>query len=119
MKALYDVVALAERRGFPVIAGTEMNAPGQKFVDAFDADELRPLAPAFLRGAYIVTAHTALQRACGIGYLGPWADAGFKSIEAKNTFFEAAGRALRPGVDPRLSGVDAGVSPARLLERLQ
>ena len=32
---LYDVVALAERRGFPVVAGTEMNAPGQKFVDAF------------------------------------------------------------------------------------
>ena len=35
VKALYDVVALAERRGFPVVAGTEMNAPGQKFVEFF------------------------------------------------------------------------------------
>ena len=35
LKNLYDVVALAERRGFPVIAGTEMNAPGQKFVEFF------------------------------------------------------------------------------------
>ncbi len=33
LKNLYEVVALAERRGFPVIAGTEMNAPGQKFVE--------------------------------------------------------------------------------------
>ncbi len=119
VKALYDVVALAERRGFPVIAGTEMNSPGQKFVDTFDADELKPLAPIFLRGAFIVYAHTALQRECGLGYLSPWAEKSFSSLDAKNRFFEAAGRALRPDAENKLSGVDAGVSPARLLERLQ
>jgi hypothetical protein len=119
VKALYDVVALADRRGFPVVAGTEMNAPGQKFVDTFDAEELRPLAPTFLRTAYIVTAHTVLQRECGIGYVSPWAEKSFRSLADKNRFFEAAGRALRPGAEDRLSAIDANVAPARLLERLQ
>ena len=63
VKNLYEVVALAERRGFPVVAGTEMNAPGQKFVDSFSSAELKPLAPIFLRSAYIVYAHSVLQRA--------------------------------------------------------
>jgi hypothetical protein len=119
LKNLYDVVALAERRGFPVIAGTEMNAPGQKFVDSFDSDELKPLAPIFLRSAFIVYAHTVLQRECGLGYLSAWAKASFSSPAAKNQYFEATGRALRPGAEMKLSGVDAGVAPARLLERLQ
>ena len=80
---------------------------------------LKPLAQAFLKSAYIVTAHTALQREIGIGYLGPWAEANFKSLAEKNTFFEAAGRALQPGAEGKLSGVDANVSPARLIDKLQ
>ena len=45
LQNLYDVVALAERLGFPIVAGTEMNAPGQKFVDSFSCAELKPLGP--------------------------------------------------------------------------
>jgi hypothetical protein len=33
LKNLYEVMALAEQLHWPVIAGTEMNSPGQKFVD--------------------------------------------------------------------------------------
>ncbi len=33
LQNLYDVVALAEKHHFPIIVGTEMNAPGNKFVD--------------------------------------------------------------------------------------
>ena len=120
VKNLYDVVALAERRGFPVIAGTEMNAPGQKFVDTFDADELKPLAPIFLRGAFIVYAHTASATRVWARLPQP---VGRKRVSRRSTrrteFFEAAGRALRPDAENKLSGVDAGVSPAQLLERLQ
>ena len=36
LQNLYDVVALAEKHHFPVIVGTEMNAPGNKFVDEFE-----------------------------------------------------------------------------------
>jgi hypothetical protein len=47
---LYAVVELAKRRGLPVIVGTEMNSPGNKFVDSFDSAELKPLMPVFLEG---------------------------------------------------------------------
>jgi hypothetical protein len=118
LKNLHEVVALAERRGFPVVAGTEMNAPGQKFVDSFSSAELKPLAPTFLRGALIVYAHSVLQRAGGLGYLSEWAKASFASVTAKNDFFVAAGRALRPGAEAKLGALDAGVSPRQVLDRL-
>jgi hypothetical protein len=119
VKNLYAVVTLAERRGFPVVAGTEMNAPGQKFVDSFASAELKPLAPTFLRSACIIYAHTVLQRELGLGYLSPWAKASFSSVAAKNELFAAAGRALRPSGEKRLSAVDALASPKQLLASLE
>ncbi len=116
---LYEVIALAERRGFPVVAGTEMNAPGQKFVDAFDSAELKPLAPVFLRSAYIIFAHTVLQRALGLGYLSPWAAASFASVAAKNEFFAALGRAFQPGDEKKLATIDAAASPQQILASLE
>jgi hypothetical protein len=118
LKHLYEVVALAERRGFPVVAGTEMNGPGQKFVDTFSSAELKPLAPIFLRSGYIVYAHSVLQRAGGLGYISEWAKAHFASVAAKNEFFAAAGHALRPGAEGKLGVLDADVSPRHLLARL-
>jgi hypothetical protein len=119
VKNLYAVVTLAERRGFPVVAGTEMNAPGQKFVDSFASAELKPLAPTFLRSACIIYAHTVLQRELGLGYLSPWAKASFSSVAAKNELFAAAGRALRPSGEKRLSAIDASASPKQLLASLE
>ena len=60
-----NAVALAEKHDFPVIVGTEMNAPGNKFVDSFDTAELKPLVPVSLKGAHIVYAHSVLQRESG------------------------------------------------------
>ena len=120
MKNLYDVVALAERHGFPVVVGTEMNAPGQKFVDSFSSAELQPLAPIFLRSAIIVCAHSVLQRELGLGYLSPWAKASFASVAAKNEFFLAAGRALRPGDEKKkLAAIDAAATPKQVLASLE
>ncbi len=117
-KNLNQVVALAERRDFPVIVGTEMNAPGQKFVDAFFTAELAPLAPIFLRSADIVYAHTVLQRELGLGYLSSWAKANFATAAAKNEFFSAAGRALTPGAEQKLAAIDAAASPKQVLAAL-
>ena len=39
---LYHVVEVAEKLDLPVVMGTEMNSPGQKFVDDFDSAELKP-----------------------------------------------------------------------------
>ena len=96
LQNLYAVVALAERHDFPVIVGTEMNAPGNKFVDAFDTAELKPLVPVFLKGAHIAYAHSVLQRQSGRGYLSPWALQHFPSVAAKNDYFEKLGRELTP-----------------------
>ncbi|MDW8345081.1 MAG: hypothetical protein RMM51_11415 [Verrucomicrobiae bacterium] len=96
LQNLYDVVATAEKHGFPIIVGTEMNAPGNKFVDDFNTNELKPLVPVFLKGAFIVYAHTQLQRHTGHGYLSDWARKQFSTVHEKNAFFERLGRILPP-----------------------
>ncbi|MCG3149276.1 MAG: hypothetical protein PCFJNLEI_02736 [Verrucomicrobiae bacterium] len=89
---LYQVVNLAEKHNFPVIVGTEMNAPGNKFVDDFATKELKPLVPVFLKGAYIVYAHSVLQRREGRGYLSDWAKQQFRSVAEKNEYFMKFGK---------------------------
>jgi len=117
LRNLYDVVALAEQHHFPVIVGTEMNAPGNKFVDSFATAELQPLLPVFLRGAHIVYAHSVLQRQSGLGYLSAWAKQTFASPAAKNDFYEQLGRELPPALENRLSGLTTGATPAQILAR--
>jgi hypothetical protein len=98
LQNLRDVVALAENRHFPIIVGTEMNAPGNKFVDSFETAELKPFVPVFLKGAHILYAHSMLQRHCERGYLSNWAKQRFPSVAEKNDFFEQLGRELSPNV---------------------
>lgn len=118
LQNLYDVMALAERLHWPVIAGTEMNSPGQKFVDDFDSAELRPLVPAFQRGARILYAHTALQRAAGIGYVSPWAERHLPRREDRNIFFESLGHILTPAMEGKLAGLDESRAPASITKLL-
>jgi len=113
---LYEFVELACRLDLPVVVGTEMNSPGQKFVDDFDTEELAPLVPVFLRGAHIVCAHSAIQRSCGLGYLSEWARDNFESVPEKNRFFETLGRALEPRHQGLLKGLKGDVTPDGVLE---
>lgn len=101
---LHEVVAMARTRGFPILVGTEMNAPGQKFVDDFDVPEMAPVAETFLEGAMILYAHTVLQAARDMGYLSPWAAARFASVHDKNAFFAAFGRRAAPEAAASLEG---------------
>lgn len=119
VKNLYAVVALAEQHQFPVIVGTEMNAPGNKFVDSFGTAELKPLLPVFLKGAYIIYAHSVLQRESGLGYLSDWAKKHFQSVAAKNEFFEKLGRRLQPAVEDKLSTLPSGVTPANIFATIK
>jgi hypothetical protein len=116
---LYAVVALAQKHGMPVIAGTEMNSPGQKFVDDFDVAELRPLVPVFLKGAHIVYAHTVLQRRAGLGYLSDWALSHLRQPQARNEFFGRVGELLDPERDGVLEGLDRTWTPARILDLIR
>lgn len=90
---LNRIIAAAAKRGLPVIAGTEMNAPGLKLVDSFECDALAPHLEAFVEGAAIAFAHTLLQPE-GKGYLSDWSKR-FKDVAAKNTFYANFGRKAR------------------------
>jgi hypothetical protein len=118
VKNLYEVVAMAEKNHFPIIVGTEMNAPGNKFVDSFETAELTPLVPAFLKGAHIAYAHSVLQQQSGLGYLSAWAQKTFSTVAAKNEFYEKLGRDLQPANEDRLRGLAANATADQVLEKI-
>jgi hypothetical protein len=59
---LRQVVRLAGKLGLTLVVGTEMNSPGQKFVDDLASAELAPFAPLFLEGGRAVYEHSARAR---------------------------------------------------------
>jgi len=119
LKNLQEVIALAQERDLPVVVGTEMNAPGQKFVDAFETAELSPLLPVFMEGAYIVYAHTALQRYAGFGYLSAWAVSHFPDRKSRNMFFAHAGRDLQPSRQSLLMECRDDARPDDVLRKIK
>ena len=119
LENLYDVVELAQKLHLPIVVGTEMNSPGQKFVDDFDSDELSPLVPVFLRSAYIIYAHSVLQQQCGLGYTSEWTRKNFRSVAEKNRFFEKLGGLIQPAQEDKLAGLDNGTTPQQMLDKLR
>jgi len=118
LQNLYQVVALAEKLNLPIVIGTEMNSPGQKFVDDFDSKELAPLVPVFLKGAHIIYAHSVLQQKCGLGYTSEWAKRNFENVVEKNKFFEKLGSLLEPKDEDKLIGLNENVTAGQVLEKV-
>ncbi|MCJ7778037.1 MAG: PHP domain-containing protein [Sedimentisphaerales bacterium] len=113
----YNVIELAEKLNLPVVVGTEMNSPGQKFVDSFDTEELSPLVPIFLKGAHIVYAHSVLQQKCGLGYTSEWAKKNFESVAEKNEFFRKLGSLLQPQQEDNLSDLSEDTTAQQILDK--
>jgi hypothetical protein len=118
LENLYHVVEIAEKLHLPVVEGTEMNSPGQKFVDDFASKELEPLVPVFLKGAHIVYAHSVLQRKCGLGYTSEWAKMHFENVAGKNKFFEEIGSLLKPEQQDNLAGLNEDITPKEILVKI-
>jgi len=119
LRNLHQVIELADRLGLIVVAGTEMNSPGQKLVDDFGSPELAPLLPIFLKGAHIVYAHSALQRSCGLGCISEWARAHFADVHERNQFYQLVGRSLPPGAEERLRELTEESEPQQVLTKAQ
>jgi hypothetical protein len=117
VKNLYEVVKIAQRRHLVVIGGTEMNSPGQKFVDDFSSAELAPLLPVFLKGAFIVFAHSVMQP-YGLGYTGEWATRHFPETASRNDFFEQIGRSMRPEGPANGAALTQTVTPKEVLQHI-
>jgi len=119
LENLYRVVDLAESLHLPIVVGTEMNSPGQKFVDSFGTEELSPLAPVFLKGAHIVYAHSVLQQKCGLGYTSNWAKENFESVVEKNEFFQKLGSALEPEQEDIFTGLSEDATAQEILDKVK
>jgi hypothetical protein len=117
VKNLYQVVEVAQRRHLVVVEGTEMNSPGQKFVDDFNTGELAPLLPVFLKSAYIVYAHSVLEQRCGLGYTSKWAEKSFTRVIDKNEFYRQVGESLKPEYEEELTGLAENATPKEVLDR--
>jgi hypothetical protein len=115
---LYHVIEVAEKRHLPVVVGTEMNSPGQKFVDDYKTEELSPLVPVFLKSAHIFYAHSVLQRQSGLGYTSQWAKKNFDDVAEKNKFFEKIGSSLLPKNEDKLCNLNEDITASEILERV-
>jgi hypothetical protein len=118
LQKLYEAVGLAEELGLPLVAGTEMNSPKHKFVDDFEAPEMKPVAPVVIKGAHIVYGHTALEREAGLGYLSEWAEKRLPGTGERNAFYQEVGKRLEPGQEETLRGLNGEATPDAVLRRL-
>lgn len=108
---LRAVIALAEARRLLIPVGTEMNAPGQKFVDDFDSAALAPYRALFLQHAQICYAHMWMERYLHRGFLSPWAQKTYPDIEQRMRFFAEQGARMEPQPDDQAwQGAVAGMN---------
>jgi len=121
VRKLHAFMALARDLELPVFAGTEMNKPGQRQMDDFQADALRPYHDDFVAGADLLYGHTLLQRALGLGYGSAWAAARLPTRRERNAFYTRVGRAAAPGPEAvaRVAGLGPAREPEGLLRRLE
>jgi hypothetical protein len=114
---LHAVIEAARQRQMPVIAGTEMNSPGQKFVDDFDSPALAPLRQIFTDGARFVRGHTVMQQAARLGWRSDWAGARLPDRLQRIEFFTDVGRSIPPGPAGRecLDRIPSDPEPGRVL----
>ncbi len=115
--ALYEAVELAREFSLPVVVGTELNKPGQRILDDFNAEPLVPLHDEFTRGTDFCYGHTVMERAWGIGYQSDWAARYLGSRQERNAFYIEAGRLIPPGAETlaRLRAVSVPELPDRVL----
>ena len=118
LENLNQIIAIAQERNLPIIVGTEMNSPGQKFRDNFEAAELAVHVPVFLRGANIVYGHSVLQQQSLLGYTSKWASERLPDLKQRNDFYESVGVKLNPQNESVLAGIDSDTEPKNILAKL-
>lgn len=104
-------VAAARALDLPINVGTELNKPGQRFVDDFAAPPLRPHHAAFLKGAQVMVGHTRLLRWADFSYSDAAARAEYPGRAERNAFFAAVG--ALPGPDEATRSRLAGMRPEK------
>lgn len=115
--ALAAFVGAARKRSLPVLAGTELNSPGQQFVDDFDAPGLAPYAEDFREGAHFLFGHTVLARLAGMGAGSRWArDAFGENRHLANAVYARLGRAAPARYIAEAPRLSADMPPETVLQ---
>lgn len=96
VKALNEYIAAAQELELPIIVGTEGNKPGQRLVDDFNADALKPHMKAFTQGADLLVGHTRLLRYADYSYTDERTKGDYASRAERNAFFAAVGALPAP-----------------------
>ena len=110
MAELKRYVAAANELNLPILVGTELNKPGQRFVDDFESSALKPFAPTFLDGARVLVGHTRLLRYADLSYTDEAAAAEYPNRAERNAAFAAVG--ALPAPDRRVRKKLTDASPA-------
>ena len=97
--ALARLVHAVSERGWFMMVGTELNAPGLKVVDDFDAPELAPFVDQFRFGADVLYGHTVARRRGDPGYCHPDTAARFPDLRERANHFATIGRSADPTTD--------------------
>lgn len=96
VRKLNEFVAASLALDLPINVGTELNKPGQRFVDDFEAAPMKPHQPAFVEGARVMVGQTRLLRYAKFGYCGKAAHAQFPGRRVRNAFFAGVGALPAP-----------------------
>jgi hypothetical protein len=120
VQKLYEYVDACRALDLPLNVGTEMNSPGNRLMDDFDAPELASVRGAFMDGAYFIYGHTVMQRIKGMGYQSEWAKTTLPTRRERNDFFTAFGRAVPPGGRGRdqLAAITPEMTPREVLRQV-
>ncbi|MCD7895702.1 MAG: hypothetical protein LUG50_03385 [Planctomycetaceae bacterium] len=112
----------AADRNLKVLAGSAMDGPKQKFVDAFDAPELAAYFREFADSAFWLYGHATLERALGLGRESEWAEHAFgRDAAAANAVYTEVGEKAAPGktTRARIAGVGTDANPGEILDALK
>lgn len=99
---LHRYADVCRRMHIPVLIGTELNKPGQRFVDDFEAAAMKPLHDQFLFGASVMVGHTRFARYADFSYTGGDAANEYSNREKRNQAFAAVGALPPPPSDTRV-----------------
>jgi len=116
VRELHRYAKMAGDLGLPVLVGTEMNKPGQRFVDDFEAPPMKPLARQFIEGAQVVVGHQRFFRYADFPYVGREACHEYASRARRNQVFAAVG--ALPAPSPQIRGGLEAMPPPKAFSYL-
>jgi hypothetical protein len=117
---LNEFIATLKALDLPINVGTEMNSPGNRKMDDFDAPEMQIHRQEFLDGAYFIYGHTVMARFASMGYQSTWSKQAMSSRRERNQFYTAVGKAVEPGPagSARLASVTPDMAPTDVLKHI-